>query len=1216
MADDKKNPFLHALNSVIGDTPQEEGVTPSMSPIDFIAPSMFGAAVEAAPRILGNEIGSVGPGVARLIAKQAAGESLSMAEQIQLAAAKSAVQGPAGGITNNVAMQQAGTPFQEAAAARAAQAQAAARTPPRYAEGGEVAPAPEAVQAPLLTGEQRLAQEQQAAIAPPPAPAAQVSSQVNMFNPQGDLVSVPAHQAKAAESEGYKPATDQDVHKHMSEEKYGGLGQQAIAGLEGVGQGIAGPLATAAELALGVNKEDILGREEANPTTNMIGQGVGLVGGSFIGSTEARGLMTLPKLAEMAGAKAVGTLLPEFASKEAALMAAKATGDELAIKAARGALEQLPMSARLGGAATKAAVENMVIQGSNETSKMILQDPKQSVETALVDVGLAGLIGGGIGGAIGAVPPLWKAANESKLGQALRAIKNDAEGALDVETVRVNPILRKGLATFGGVSEKDIEAYAANRAAINAIPEADEIYQHALSHVEDIHAQVADAGLKANDAKAAFSSLEQDMKARYRADGYDARVSERMAKQALGAAQEKVAIGIQEQALNASQPIVGAVEALHNSVVEQSKAAYELLNQETKQVNLGDFFAKGNKLIEDKLAEGTLEAQAQASKIQSYLDNVIMQHSADAIPAPIAKKLIQGLDAVSKYDYNASAFDKGLSSSYKQLRYELDSTLKSQVPEYANLMKPLAKDVELLKGLKNYGEESAALRRLKGIKAPDRYRSDMDLLRQLEARTGTKFTDVIEPYADPAKTKALLKSIPEYAEHQKAASISQELKDPRTIKALDEALSKSPEYQKMVEAQTRLAEAEEAKAAIKGVTPTTLESKMAAAARGKAEPNRILEQFPKLEGKSLPELLELQKVKQSFEKGAMNGSRNVNLYAGVVGSIMGALGGHPMGGAGIGATLGGAADRYGPTVTKKILDAYLDKFGNVSKLTGAQSTEAAHLAMAKFLASGQPPSAEGFKAAADYIQSIERGEAAITRASKAVFKAGREVLPQAMMPKAKDREKLDKQLQSLQVKPDGLYKTGGAATQYMDDHGEHMGTTAANAVGYLNSIRPNNAPTTPLGKPLPVDPIKKAQYDRALSIAQQPLTVLDRLKKGTIVPADVIALKTMYPALYTKFATQLTDYMTQEMAKGHSIPYNTRLGLSLFLGQPLDGTMTASAIMAAQMAQSGNQAPQQGQQPQETMRPTQSGMKGLSKLAPTYLTPNQARQAARAKPSH
>jgi hypothetical protein len=1185
MADDKKNPFLHALNGVIGDTPQEEGVTPSMSPIDFIAPSMAGAMVEAAPRILGNEIGAAGPGVAQLIAKEAAGVPLNMAEQVQLAAARSSVQGPAGGLTNGVAMQQAGTPFQAAAAQNANLWQQATKTPARYADGGEIAP--NTIQAPLLTGEQRLAQEAAAQAPSPmaaPPPPATPSNQVNMFNPHGDLVSVPAHQAKAAEGEGYRPASDEEVHKHVMDDKYGGTGQQIIAGLEGVGQGLAGPLSTGAEVALGVNKEDILGREEANPGTNMLGQTAGLVGGAFLGTTEARSLMTLPKVAEMAAAK----LAPEGVS----------------------------VLGKIGSTAAKAAVENMVIQGSNETSKMILQDPKQSVETALVDVGLAGLIGGGIGGTIGAVPPLWKAANESKLGQALRSIKGDAEGGLDVDTVRVNPILRKTLATFGGVSEKDIEAYAANRAAINSIPESDEIYQHALAHVEDIHARVADAGLAANEAKSAFSALESDMKARYREQGFDARVSERMAKQAMGAAQEKVASGIQEQALNASQPIVGAVEDLHNSVVEQSKKAYELLNQETKQVDLADFFAKGNKLIEDKLAEGTLEAQAQASKLQSYLDNVIMQHSADAIPAPVAKKLIQGLDAVSKYDYNASAFDKGLSASYKQLRYELDSTLKSQVPEYANLMKPLAKDVELLKGLKNYGEEASALRRLKGIKAPDRYRSDMDLLRQLESRTGTKFTDAIEPYADPAKTKALLKSIPEYAEHQKAASIAQELKDPRTIKAMDDALAKSPEYQKMVAAQTKLAEAEEAKAAIKGVTPATLESKMSAAARGKAEPNRILEQFPKLEGKSLPELLELQKVKQAFEKGAMNGSRNVNLYAGVVGSIMGALGGHPMGGAGIGATLGGAADRYGPTVTKQILDKYLDKFGSVPKLTGAQSSEAAHLAMAKFLASGQAPSAEGFKAAMDYIQSIERGEAAISRASKAVFKAGREVLPQALIPKAKDREKLDKQLQSLQGKPDGLLKVGGAATHYMDDHGEHMGATAANAVGYLNSMRPNQTPTSPLGKPLPVDPVKKAQYDRALSIAQQPLTVLDRLQKGTILPSDVVALKTMYPSLYTKFVTQLTDHMTQQLARGEPIPYTTRLGLSVFMAQPLDGTMTPAAIMAAQAPQMAAQQQKQMNGSPDTLRPSQAGMNGLAKIPQSYQTPNQARAAARAKPSH
>ena len=65
------NLFYQGAKFLLGDKKQDEGVTESMSPIDFISPSMVTApakmavqgvkaAAEAAPRILANEVGAVG----------------------------------------------------------------------------------------------------------------------------------------------------------------------------------------------------------------------------------------------------------------------------------------------------------------------------------------------------------------------------------------------------------------------------------------------------------------------------------------------------------------------------------------------------------------------------------------------------------------------------------------------------------------------------------------------------------------------------------------------------------------------------------------------------------------------------------------------------------------------------------------------------------------------------------------------------------------------------------------------------------------------------------------------------------------------------------------------------------------------------------------------------------------------------------------------------
>ncbi len=95
----------------------------------------------------------------------------------------------------------------------------------------------------------------------------------------------------------------------------------------------------------------------------------------------------------------------------------------------------------------------------------------------------------------------------------------------------------------------------------------------------------------------------------------------------------------------------------------------------------------------------------------------------------------------------------------------------------------------------------------------------------------------------------------------------------------------------------------------------------------------------------------------------------------------------------------------------------------------------------------------------------------------------------------------------------------------------------------------------------------------------------------------------MYPNLYTKLVGKITSGIVNAKDKGNTIPYNARIGLSIFLGQPLDSTMTPSGILSAQ--------------PQPSQGPAQSPQSGvakgyqadaLKKLPSQYETPGQARQ--------
>lgn len=185
-----------------------------------------------------------------------------------------------------------------------------------------------------------------------------------------------------------------------SEDYYGSTGQQVIAGLEGVGQGVLGPIAPAVERAFGVKGEDIRGRQEANPITHGIGEAAGLVGGALI-----------PGLEEANLASSVGKI-GEAAKAGAGLEGLAATG-------------------------VKAGAELSALAASTELSKAVEGDPNQTLGSAAVNIGLSGIIGGAGGVALGSVSPLWnKFKNVTGVGTLMNDFINETAA---LQQAKLNP---------------------------------------------------------------------------------------------------------------------------------------------------------------------------------------------------------------------------------------------------------------------------------------------------------------------------------------------------------------------------------------------------------------------------------------------------------------------------------------------------------------------------------------------------------------------------------------------------------------------------------------------------------------------------------------------------------------------------------------------------------------------------------------------------------
>lgn len=204
-------------------------------------------------------------------------------------------------------------------------------------------------------------------------------------------------------------------------EKPRDMGETLKAGAEGVAQGALGPIAPfVEETYLGVKPEAIRAREEAHPYVHGAGELAGLL--SPVGE---------------------GALLGEAGK---------------AVKELTGVGKESSALSKIGAAAASQAAEMGLFQSGDEVSRLIKEDPNASAQNAIANIGMASLIGAGVGGAFGAVSPLWKATIGDKLAQGIEDFRGRAKFRLD------NPDIREA---FG----KELGEYYTN---INNV--ADDVY--------------------------------------------------------------------------------------------------------------------------------------------------------------------------------------------------------------------------------------------------------------------------------------------------------------------------------------------------------------------------------------------------------------------------------------------------------------------------------------------------------------------------------------------------------------------------------------------------------------------------------------------------------------------------------------------------------------------------------------------------------------------
>jgi hypothetical protein len=614
--------------------------------------------------------------------------------------------------------------------------------------------------------------------------------------------------------------------------------------------------------------------------------------------------------------------------------------------------------------------------------------------------------------------------------------------------------------------------------------------------------------------------------------------------------------------------VTRAIKKFNSSKADMIKLSERLKSGEkltAKQAEIYEYLKAGNKIEEragpkdwdfgdavDELQESQLKGEAP--KMAKTFDGTI--------PAVSAKKMIQGLDKLSKYDFNASSFDKGMSLYYKQMRHVLDQELKNTVPAYRQAMLPLSEDTKLLAQLSKYGEDARAIRAINSIKTKANQLIEIPVLKQLEKRVGIKFMPEVEGMILAGDRKALEMSLPEYVDLAKAGKTLNHLKNPETERMFYAALEKTPEFQKLSEAQKRLADSELKKLSLDGLTPKNIETKLKAAMRGKFNVEEAIKQLPEVNGVPMEEALQNLKVKEAFEGGKAQGSRAVNMF-GALGSAAGMMSGHLVGGIGAGAAIGAYMDKYGHQAAKSILD-----------LTIGMSDRA--------------------KIMSNMMKQVEKNNQSIVSNAKDIFKGTAKAIPSALIKIGTTDIKPEtfKQIDEVANNPEKLQQVLEANISGLDTHipgiSMNANITTIKAAKFLSGKVPHGSNRI-LSKPYKPSKSETMKFNRYYNTIQKPTSVLKKIKFGMVMPEDMEALKAVYPQMLSQMQGAVMEELADHMANAKDLPYQTKLGLSAFLEQDLVNSLGQQSVA---MNQATFAAP--SMQKDQGLKPTQGGLGKLT----------------------
>lgn len=944
-------------------------------------------------------------------------------------------------------------------------------------------------------------------------PASIAPVAVNVLNPEGELVSIPQEHLQTALASGYSQPEAGQVEAHFQQEKYGSLGQQAIAGVEGGLAGAFGPIAPAIERAIGVPAEDIRGREATWPGTHIATELAGFVGPAVLsGGASLAGKAGLASAAKAAEKFTQAGVLGKAGEAVGALTGLGGAGSGFVEKVAADGI--------------KAAFEGGLYTAGDEIGKRIKEEPEQGAGSAIAHIGMGAVMTGVFGGAIGA-----------------------------------------GLRKLGVIGAEEAAAKAAAKGAEEAGKTASKIVADPPIFIPASEKAAFEAGDLGTHIK-----LDQEMPA---------------------AKKEKLteALKFAKPKKNAAQ-IIDAQRTLGAPVTPGMTLESPLLQMQVDTLSHSPYTLSGNR-IRTALDDAWTHADNVLTEVTQSAHGLSKDELGHSLQGSLTKDIRDAYEPVKAAYAEVSELHPTVPvpiediGAFREGLKDIKEVALGPTTDEGRLARQIVKtlqnartadDISVIRNmsaLKKSGVGADPMGRIKGI-LRDRLQTLQDDAVEKYARSFPRNDEagaVMHSLIDKNKAaqqmyKPYIRKVGELSEwlgkgkihgtedalnfmneRLSASDIATRLfsasKDPQFLRFFGKEF---PEQFKLVRDYQRMALRDSA------TTGDTFSAKT------------FLNKFNKLEPevqKALYSAEEIKKInaadtylREAFPKN-FNPSGTSHIMA-----------------------LREAYNHPKSMIMANVRDYAMEKIINRAGIKATQATELGRAAAA--------------------------GEKTADKAVKAILKGDKE-LPSSLNPSEAHRGKLSKVVDEYQADPSKMLTVGDSNP--VPAYAQAFATAAARAVQYLSSIKPNTQPTSPLDTKHTASSMQKATYNRALDITQQPLHVLARMNNGTLTPQDVITLKTVHPGVYQSISQKLMSGIMDKANKGEAIPYKLRLQMSMFLGQPLDSTMTQPAMAAMQAKTAASQ------QQQATAQAPASGPKrstaSLGKLASQAQTVGQARVADR-----